>query len=125
MSISPATISSVMPYFQSGDLRLLALTGNKNLPSLPDVKTLEQLGIPSTLGQTDYVVWGPAGMPEEINEILSDSAQKALQDPELLKEAETLGIVANFYAGKELRERVKAEYDLMRALAQQFGILKQ
>jgi tripartite-type tricarboxylate transporter receptor subunit TctC len=66
-------------------MRAVATTGEKRAPSLPDVPTLIEQGIP---GVTAYAWWGilaPAGTPTPIVDRLHSELQKALSLPDVRK----------------------------------------
>lgn len=63
---------------KSGDTRILAITGESRLESLPDVPTVGELGYPGTefLGAQALAV--PADVPEEIADRLEELAKEAV-----------------------------------------------
>lgn len=77
-----ATAPPVMGQVKGGKLRLLAITGERRNPSLPDVPTFKELGIPVVVTQW-YGVAAPAGTPAEVVDYLSTHLSKALASPEL------------------------------------------
>ena len=56
----------VMPQIQSGRLRLLAVTSEKRLASLPDTPTVAELGMPGFLTGSWQGMLAPAGTPPDI-----------------------------------------------------------
>jgi tripartite-type tricarboxylate transporter receptor subunit TctC len=73
------------PHVRSGKVRALATTGEKRWPTLPDVPTLLEQGIP---GVTVYAWWGilaPAGTPKPIMDRFHSELQKALNLPDVRK----------------------------------------
>src|SRR5688572_21128521 len=81
------------PHVRSGKMRAVATTGEKRAPSLPDVPTLIEQGIP---GVTVYAWWGvlaPAGTPKPILDKFHGELQKALNLPDVRKTlTESLGM---------------------------------
>ncbi|MNQ01363.1 Tripartite tricarboxylate transporter family receptor [compost metagenome] len=75
-----ATASPLVPQVQQGQLRVLALTGSKRSPILPDVPTFKELGIDMTMTQW-YGLAAPAGTPPDVVKVLSDSLSRALKEP--------------------------------------------
>jgi tripartite-type tricarboxylate transporter receptor subunit TctC len=76
-----ATAPPVMGQVKGGKLRLLAITGEQRNPSLPDVPTFKELGIPVVVTQW-YGLAAPAGTPAEVVEYLSTHLSKALASAE-------------------------------------------
>ncbi|MGE8565706.1 MAG: Bug family tripartite tricarboxylate transporter substrate binding protein [Achromobacter sp.] len=75
-----ATASPLVPQVQQGQLRVLALTGSKRSPILPDVPTFKELGIDMTMTQW-YGLAAPAGTPPDVVKVLSDNLSRALKEP--------------------------------------------
>jgi tripartite-type tricarboxylate transporter receptor subunit TctC len=75
-------IPSSLPQIKSGKLRALAVTGSKRSPSLPDLPTIAEAGVP---GYDSYVWFGivaPAGTPPEIVARLNAALVKTAATPE-------------------------------------------
>ena len=73
------------PHVRSGKVRAVATTGEKRWPTLPDVPTLIEQGIP---GLAVYAWWGilaPAGTPQPILDRFHSELRKALNLPEVRK----------------------------------------
>jgi len=79
-----ATASPLMPQVRQGGLKLLAVSGQKRSPSLPDVPTFKELGVDMTLTQW-YGLAAPAGTPADVLQVLSHHLSLALKDPEVQK----------------------------------------
>jgi tripartite-type tricarboxylate transporter receptor subunit TctC len=75
-----ATASPLVPQVQQGQLRVLALTGSKRSPILPDVPTFKELGIDMTMTQW-YGLAAPAGTPPDVVKVLSENLSRALKEP--------------------------------------------
>jgi tripartite-type tricarboxylate transporter receptor subunit TctC len=74
--------AAALPHLRDGTLVALAQTGEARLPTLPDLFTLEELGLPGVnfFGWTGIVA--PAGFPREAAERLAQVARDALaRDP--------------------------------------------
>ncbi len=73
------------PHVRSGKVRAVATTGEKRWPTLPDVPTLVEQGIP---GVTVYAWWGIlaiAGTPKPVVDKFHAELQKALSLPDVRK----------------------------------------
>lgn len=78
--------STMAPNIQSGRVRALAITGPKRSPSLPNVPTLAELGIPSAEAVTWAGVVGPARMPADVVSRLNAEINAVLADPKVQKQ---------------------------------------
>ena len=55
-----------MPYVKAGRLRVIAVTGAKRSPLLPDAPTVAEAGLPGFDVTSWYGMFGPAALPREI-----------------------------------------------------------
>jgi tripartite-type tricarboxylate transporter receptor subunit TctC len=82
--------SSLLPQVKRGALRMLASTGAKRSPTLPDVPTLSET-YPGFSSETCYVVLAPAKTPKAVVQKLNSAINKVLADPALKKQISDLG----------------------------------
>jgi tripartite-type tricarboxylate transporter receptor subunit TctC len=73
----------VLPHIQAGKIRGLALTTLKRSPKLPDLPTLDELGLKGFDVATWYGITAPAGTPQPILDKLTAVVGKALNAPEV------------------------------------------
>ncbi len=90
-------INTAMPQIKAGKLRALSITSAQRSPLLPDVPTLEELGIKDANVYSWQAVSGPKGMPADIKNKLNAAIKEALNDPAIKPKLLELGfeIVAN------------------------------
>lgn len=77
-----ATASPLMNQVRQGQLRLLAITGERRHPAIPDVPTFKELGLNVPLTQW-YGLVAPAGTPDAIVKHLSAHLDRALASPDV------------------------------------------
>lgn len=78
-------VPNLLPHVRSRRIVPLAVTSLRRSPSLPDVPTLQELGI---AGAEAYTWWGlvaPAGTPPAIVERFGDTVRAILATPEMVK----------------------------------------
>ncbi|MCZ2495186.1 tripartite tricarboxylate transporter substrate binding protein [Xylophilus sp. Kf1] len=98
-----APYTPLMGQIGSGKLRLLAVSSEKRVPSLPDVPTLKESGIDVVMTQW-YGLAAPAGTPREVVDHLSRAVKEAMKDPELLKVFRADGAQESQLAGAAFRD---------------------
>ncbi|MBU6271307.1 MAG: tripartite tricarboxylate transporter substrate binding protein [Betaproteobacteria bacterium] len=83
-SLTMAILDAVSqtPQVKAGKLRALALNGTNRLPSLPEVPTLIEAGIPIDLVGW-HAMFAPAGTPREILERLNRVVNQIVAQPEV------------------------------------------
>ena len=75
----------LMPYYKTGELRLVAQTTRQRSPSLPDVPTFEEAGFKGLVLDQWLGVFAPAGTASAITSVLNAEIAKVLADPEVRK----------------------------------------
>ncbi len=91
--ISCNAISTTMALIQAGKVRALALTSTQRLETLPDVPTLNELGIKDEESETMAGVFVPAGTPQAIVNLLQKEIATIVHMPDVkrrLLEAATI-----------------------------------
>ena len=75
------SVNTALPHIQAGKVRPLGLAAAKRTPSLPDVPTFNEAGIPF---QADswLALMGPAGIPDDIAATLNQDIGDTLRQPE-------------------------------------------
>jgi tripartite-type tricarboxylate transporter receptor subunit TctC len=84
--------SSVAPYVQNGDLRVLAVANPTRLAALPNVPTLAEAGFPDIEMGTQFGLLAPAATPKAIVKKLADEFGRAARDPAIVSQAASQGI---------------------------------
>ena len=87
------SLPSSTAFIAGGTLRPLAVTTAKRVPSLPDVPTVQESGVPGYEISTWYGVWAPAGTPEEILNKLGSEIGAIVKEPEIAKRIGEMGSV--------------------------------
>jgi tripartite-type tricarboxylate transporter receptor subunit TctC len=72
------SLNSIAPHAKSGAVRALAVSGARRSPSLPDLPTVAEAGVPGYDAPTWSGVIGPAGMPRPIVMKLNDALNRAI-----------------------------------------------
>lgn len=111
-----SSTSTVLPYAQSGKVRVLATGGETRSKDFPDVPTLKEAGYPVALA-SPLGIGGPAGLPPAIVVKLDEAIASVLKDPAFIAQAEKIGI--------ELQYRNHQQYAQYaeRAFAQEKSII--
>jgi tripartite-type tricarboxylate transporter receptor subunit TctC len=71
----------VMAQIRSGAVKGLAVTSSYRLPSIPDVPTFAEAGVPNVQLTGWVAVYGPAGLPEDVKEKLGNAIVEVVKQP--------------------------------------------
>ena len=99
-----------MAHIQSGKLRALAVTGKQRLPSLPNVPTTSEAGLPKLDASSWFAVFVPAKTPPAVVDRLTAEIRKIVDSPEFKKKAQEQGATADYMSPQELAKFSGAEY---------------
>ena len=103
-AIPPATA-----LIKEGKLRALAVTSPKRALALPDVPTLDELGLKGQEAETMQGVLAPAGTPKEIVDLLHREIAAILALPDVKEKVLTLGFEPSGITPDEFAAYIKAE----------------
>jgi tripartite-type tricarboxylate transporter receptor subunit TctC len=76
-------VLTAVPHIKEGRLRALAITGSKRIQSLPEVRTIEESGLPGFVVTTWQGVFAPGGTPAAVLERVNRAFVSAIHSPEL------------------------------------------
>lgn len=90
-------INTGLPNIKGGKLRALAITSNKRSPLLPDVPTMEELGLKGVTVYSWQAFAAPKGIPADIRAKLHQGIVASLNEPDVKPKLLELGfeIVGN------------------------------
>jgi tripartite-type tricarboxylate transporter receptor subunit TctC len=76
-------VNTAVLHVREGRLRALAVTGAKRIQSLPELRTLEESGLPGFVVTTWQGLFAPAGTPAAVLARINAEFAKAVHSPEL------------------------------------------
>jgi tripartite-type tricarboxylate transporter receptor subunit TctC len=93
-------IVNLVPQIQAGNIKAMAIATPERSPSLPNVPTTKEAGLPEYEVSAWNAVFAPKGTPKEITQKLVDALDKALSDETTRKRLFELGGVIPEGAGR-------------------------
>ena len=112
IQISFATPLSALGHLKSGKLIGLAVAAPTRFPSLPDVPTAAEAGLPGYDVDFWYALLGPAGMPAALVDRIQRDVAAVLTTPEMKESLLAQGCVAVAGPPQALTDLIAREYDL-------------
>jgi tripartite-type tricarboxylate transporter receptor subunit TctC len=119
IAIEFENLPTVIAHVRSGKLRAIAVTTSKRSPSLPDVPTIAEAGVPGYEASSWFGMFAPAATPAPVLAQISAALAKVLDNPEFKSKVNEQGGVpinessAQFadFIQKETRKWAKVVHD--------------
>lgn len=92
VSVTSASAISTMPHVRAGRLRALAVSSAKRSPSVPELPTVAEAGIPGFAVDQWYALFAPAGTPKEIVAKLYGEIAKAVAQADTRERLLAMGL---------------------------------
>lgn len=122
VDIYGGSISTVLPYVESGEAKCPIVTSAADVPALAGASGLASLGI----GEEETLLWrailGPKGMDPAMVDKLAAVIEESVNDPSYVAFLATKGEVPNVVTGADLGARLQAEYDALAKVSKALGL---
>lgn len=113
---------SAYPHYKGGKIRVLAVSEARRTPSMADVPTIAESGVPGFNVQVWIAVMGPAGMPPAIVNRLNAELVKVLAETAVAARLAELGTVVKGSSPAEAAQTLRADSDMWLAAARKAGL---
>ncbi len=110
------TITPVLPFIKAGKLTPIAVTTAKRSSTLPNVPTLQELGMKDMNIGTWFGLLAPAATPKAIQEKLNAEVVKIIQSAEFKKKMFDIGAEPVGNKQEEMAKQIKEETEKFRHL---------
>jgi tripartite-type tricarboxylate transporter receptor subunit TctC len=115
-------ISSSIPLYQAGNLKMLAVTGRKRSPGAPNVPTLLELGYKDFMLENVYSIVAPRGTPAPIVDKLNALIRRVMDEPKFREVLFAQGVVPEPSTPAELKSIIMRDYEWNAAMVKRFNI---
>lgn len=116
------SIVSAQTHIKDGRVRALAVTGAQRSPSLPDVPTFTELGVPGLAFSNWFGFFAPAGTPGEVVLRLNRELNTVMRSADVVERLRQLGADAATGTPEAFAKVVRDEHDSWKAVIQRAGI---
>ena len=107
-------LSSSMQHHQAGKLRILAVADEERSPTLKDVPTFAELGLPAMNAVTWFAVMAPPGTPDAVVRTTYQAMSQALKLPAVQQKFHQQGAQPRGWSPEQTGKFVKAEAEKWR-----------
>jgi tripartite-type tricarboxylate transporter receptor subunit TctC len=110
------TPPGVIPLAQAGKIRILAVTGNKRVPALPNVPSASEEGFANFSVNAWFGFVAPKGTPEDVVKRLSDEMGKVAVTDNFKKGVEGAGGAIAFQDFKQFDGTIKRDIEMFKKI---------
>ena len=82
MSLAFSDLAGASPFMKAGKLRPLAIASAKRSPTVPELPTMNEAGVPGFQASSWFAVFAPAGTPRPAIDRLNAEIVKVVRAPE-------------------------------------------
>ncbi|HLX23293.1 MAG TPA: tripartite tricarboxylate transporter substrate binding protein [Usitatibacter sp.] len=104
-----ATLPAVVPQIRAGKVRAVGLASKQRNPAVPDVPTMEELGLRDFEVGTWSVLIAPKGVPQEVVQKMNAAVNATLSDPAIRQRLVAEGSEIQLMTPAETAAFVKSE----------------
>ena len=116
------SVGEVLSAYQAGEVDILCVFAPERSEFMPDVPTFNELNLGcEILSPSDRGFVLPAGVDEEVYNILLEAFSNAIQNPEHIEASNQMGLEVNYIGGEEYDTYVRENEQSVRDLAGAMG----
>ena len=116
------SVLTVLQHYKSGKLVVLGVGGKQRSPSMPDIPTVVEAGVPAYETSAWYGFYGPAGMPKDVVDKIQKEIARISKEPEVRERLLQLGAEPVASTPAEFAAFTQAEYAKFANIIKKAGI---
>jgi tripartite-type tricarboxylate transporter receptor subunit TctC len=117
-----ANIGSLIGAIDAGKLLPIAVTSQERWPELPNVPTLDELGVKDAVSDTFQGIFAPAGTPQAVIDRLAKELTLILNRPDTREKFVKAGLPVVAEGPEVFRARIAREIPMYKAIIDQAGL---
>ena len=115
-------LTASIGHIKEGRIRAIAISSAKRSPLLPEVPTLDELGVKGYEAATFTGIFAPAGVPASITQRLNAALRKALSQAPVRERYQAMGVEVMDMAQAQFDAYVRADFQKWRKVARDGNI---
>jgi len=115
--------AAIVPHVKSGDLRVLAVLGEKRDPVFPDVPTAKEMGYSTALDMWRGIAV-PTGTPKPIVAKLQDAIKQSVEAQAFKDAGKTIGFVPAYLPSQDFAKLIANDDTKLAQLMDELGLKK-
>jgi tripartite-type tricarboxylate transporter receptor subunit TctC len=117
-----ATVAPARPQVTAGRVRALAVTTSTRTPSMPDVPSIAEAGVPGYHVTLWHGLMAPKGLPRSIVDRVNSAVKSFVKQPDTVEKLAADGVTPEGSTPEEFHALVKSEVEVWRKVAKQAAI---
>ena len=116
-------LTASIGHIREGRIRAIAITSRKRSPDLPDVPTLDEVGVKGYEASTFTGLFAPAATPPPVLETLAATLRKAMANDTVRERFRNMGVEVMDMSREQFAAYVRADYEKWRTVAREANIV--
>jgi tripartite-type tricarboxylate transporter receptor subunit TctC len=122
IQMSFSTVPSVIQHIKSGKLRAIAVTGDKSIETLSDIKPIKDQGVPGYKVGSWYGILAPSGTPPAIINKINSELGKIVANPEVRAKLLEQGWTTTHTTPAQMNKQIQTEIQDWKVVIEKAGI---
>ena len=122
IQMSFSTVPSVIQHIKSGKLRAIAVTGDKSIETLSDIKPIKDQGVPGYKVSSWYGILAPSGTPPAIINKINNELGKIVANPEIRAKLLEQGWTTTHTTPAQMNKQIQTEIQDWKVVIDKAGI---
>ena len=116
-------LTASIGHIREGRIRALAISSTRRSPLLPDVPTLDELGVKGYEAATFTGIFAPSGTPRPVVEKLAAALRKAMSRDDVRERYRAMGVDVMEMSQPDFAAYVRSDYEKWRKVAREGNIV--
>jgi tripartite-type tricarboxylate transporter receptor subunit TctC len=122
MHFEIVSMALALPHIKQGTIKPLAVFTEKRVADLPDVPTIAEAGYPGASYISWYGLYVPSATPDAIVDKIHDGINKALENPDVIRQLSIADIPGKPMPLSELAALMKADHEKLTKVVKDSGM---
>ncbi len=115
-------ITTSLPQIKGGKLRAIAVTSLTRVPTLPDLPTVAESGVPGFEAGTWLALFAPAGVPKEVQARIYSELTQIMAQPELRTRLLDMGLTPDLAPPEKFAPQIRGDVEKWAQVIKRAGI---
>jgi tripartite-type tricarboxylate transporter receptor subunit TctC len=124
VDLSTNSLPTQAAHIKAGKLRALAIASRNRVPEFPNIPTVTELGYPDANLVMCVGIFGPAGLPQSVLEVLTPALEKAFKNPTVTRRATDASVIVEYLGPEDFRKLIESKIQIVEKVAKEANLAK-